>query len=158
MAISWKGGWSGSDSPVTSLITYYSGDVVLYESITYTVQTNVLSVAIGSPPPPSDMSHWDVMIAGGANGTSGSSGTSGSGTSGSSGTSGANGSSGTMDHQALQVLMDHQVLQVLMDHQEQVGLRDHQDLVVQVDHLDHQAQRVKLEHQVLHLAHLIREI
>lgn len=57
MAIGCKGGWSGSGSPGTSLITYYNGDSVLYENITYIVQTNVLSVAIGSPPPPSDNSH-----------------------------------------------------------------------------------------------------
>ena len=30
MAVRWKGGWSGSGSPGTSLITYYNGDSVLY--------------------------------------------------------------------------------------------------------------------------------
>ena len=86
MAVRWKGGWSGSGSPVTSLITYYNGDSVFYENISYTVQANILSIPIGSPPPPSDMTKWDVLVAGGSDGTSGSSGT--SGLSGSSGTSG----------------------------------------------------------------------
>ena len=103
MAIKWKGGWSGS--PTASIVTYYEGDVVLYENITYTVQQNISSIAIGSPAPPSDMSNWNVMVAGGSDGSSGTSGLSGSsgtsgvngssGTAGSSGTSGATGSSGT---------------------------------------------------------------
>jgi hypothetical protein len=91
MAVRWKGGWSGS--PTASIVTYYEGDVVLYDNITYTVQQNISSIAIGSPAPPSDMSNWNVMVAGGSDGTSGSSGT--SGLSGSSGTSGDSGSSGT---------------------------------------------------------------
>ncbi len=33
MAVRWKGGWSGSGSPGTSLITYYNGDSVLYLNI-----------------------------------------------------------------------------------------------------------------------------
>jgi hypothetical protein len=100
--VRWRGGWSGSGSPLTSLITYYNGDVVLYENITYAVQQNISSIVVGSSTPPNDMSNWDVLVAGGSDGTSGSSGISGtsgyagsSGSSGSSGTTGINGISGT---------------------------------------------------------------
>ena len=97
MALQWQGGWAGSGAPGTSLVTYYTGDVVFYENISYVVQKNVSSVPIGSPPPPNDMSNWDVLVAGGTSGSSGTSGTGGGsgGGSGTSGTSGVNGSSGT---------------------------------------------------------------
>jgi hypothetical protein len=86
MAIDFSGGWNGNE---VSLQTYYTGNVVLYGSVTYIVQNNVDSVPIGSPSPPSDMSNWDVFVPS-ASGTSGTSGS--SGTTGTSGTSGISGS------------------------------------------------------------------
>jgi hypothetical protein len=93
MAIQWQGGWSGSSG--VSLLTYYSGDIVFYNNVSYVVQKNVVSIPIGSPPPPDDMSNWDTMATGGSSGVAGTSGTSGvDGTSGTNGTSGTAGTSG----------------------------------------------------------------
>jgi hypothetical protein len=44
MAIGFSGGWNGAGDPEVSLQTYYSGDVVLYDTITYIVQGNVAYV------------------------------------------------------------------------------------------------------------------
>jgi hypothetical protein len=77
MTPKWEGGWSGATS---SSLSYYPGDLVSYQNIVYIVQENVSIVPIGSPPPPNDMSNWEVFASGaiGTNGSSGSSGTSGS--------------------------------------------------------------------------------
>jgi hypothetical protein len=81
MTLDWKGGWSG---PSTSLITYYTNDLVSYNNIIYIVKSNVISVPIGSSSPDLDMSNWEVFVSGGVAGSSGSSGTSGSGGGGTS--------------------------------------------------------------------------
>lgn len=95
MSINWEGGWVGSTS---SLISYYTGDIVSHNNIIYIVKNNVPIVPIGSPTPDNDMANWNVFVSG-SNGTSGTSGTSGVGgggtASGTSGTSGSSGSSGT---------------------------------------------------------------
>ena len=85
----WKGAWLDTGTGQSN-ITYYEGEFVNYGNIAYIATSTVV---LGSPPPPSDMDHWDILVSG-VNGTSGTSGTAGSG-GGGTGTSGTSGTTGS---------------------------------------------------------------
>jgi hypothetical protein len=90
----WKGAWLDNGSGQSN-ITYYEGEFVNYGNIVYIATSTVL---LGSAPPPSDMDHWDILVAG-VMGTSGTSGLTGA--SGTSGTSGPGVSTGGTSGQIL---------------------------------------------------------